>query len=129
MQINTWLQHQGFGFYDHKTFFDEYNLLGRGGIHLCRKGRQVLGVIYLRTASWKQKNSPAPTKGKEEGRTIHHPGLTMSCQMCLKAKKQHTGKEKPVNSSNLGCSVVPDGQGKEQEDQKQKHLQAETKTV
>lgn len=88
MQINTWLQHQGFGFYDHKTFFDEYNLLGRGGIHLSRKGRQMLGVIYLRTASWKQKNNPSPTKGKQEGSTRDDPGLRISFWVCLKAKKE-----------------------------------------
>lgn len=39
MQINIWLQLQGFGFYDHKTFFDKYSLLERHGVHLSRKGR------------------------------------------------------------------------------------------
>lgn len=42
-QIITWLCgwccHQGFGFHDHRTLFDDYNLLGRDGIQLTRKGK------------------------------------------------------------------------------------------
>lgn len=41
MQINTWCHCQGFGFYGHGMFFNKYRLLGRGGIHLSRRGRRI----------------------------------------------------------------------------------------
>ena len=47
MQINFWLhgwcRHEGFGFYDNGTFFDDYSLLGRDGIHLSRRGKGIFG--------------------------------------------------------------------------------------
>jgi len=47
MHINSWLHgwccREGFDFYDNRTFFSDYNLLGRDGIHLSRRGRGILG--------------------------------------------------------------------------------------
>ena len=47
MQINFWLRgwccREGFGFYDNETFFDDYSLLGRDGIHLSRRGKGIFG--------------------------------------------------------------------------------------
>ncbi|XP_040977090.1 uncharacterized protein LOC121232754 [Aquila chrysaetos chrysaetos] len=47
MQINFWLRGwcrcEGFGFYDNGTFFDDYSLLGRDGIHLSRRGKGIFG--------------------------------------------------------------------------------------
>lgn len=44
IHINFWLcgwyHHEGFGFYDNRTFFADYNLLGRDGIYLSRKARE-----------------------------------------------------------------------------------------
>lgn len=43
MQINFWLSdwchHEGFGIYDKKTFFDDYSLLEKDGIHLSRRDK------------------------------------------------------------------------------------------
>ena len=47
MQINFWLCgwccREGFGFYDNGTFFNDYSLLGRDGIHLSRRGKGIFG--------------------------------------------------------------------------------------
>ena len=47
MQINFWLHgwccREGFGFYDNGTFFNDYSLLGRDGIHLPRRGKGNFG--------------------------------------------------------------------------------------
>jgi len=47
MSINSWLRgwccHEGFGFYDNGTFFDDYNLLERDGTHLSRRGKGIFG--------------------------------------------------------------------------------------
>ncbi|KAM6036240.1 uncharacterized protein LJ206_001286 [Theristicus caerulescens] len=41
MHSNSWLRgwchREGFGFYDNEAFFDDYNMLGRDGIHLSRR--------------------------------------------------------------------------------------------
>lgn len=45
MEINFWLRgcchHEGLSFYDNGTFFDDYSLLGRHGIHLSRRGNGI----------------------------------------------------------------------------------------
>lgn len=45
LQIYTWPRGwchcQGFVFYNHRTFFNEYSLLERNGIHLPRRGRRI----------------------------------------------------------------------------------------
>lgn len=45
MQINTWLSGWwygwDFGLYGLRMLFDDYNLLGRDGIHLTRNGRRI----------------------------------------------------------------------------------------
>ncbi|KAK4816812.1 hypothetical protein QYF61_023499 [Mycteria americana] len=45
MQIKFWLlgwcRCEGFGFYDNRTFFDDYNLLQRDGIHMSRRGKGI----------------------------------------------------------------------------------------
>ncbi|GAB0184010.1 hypothetical protein GRJ2_000866300 [Grus japonensis] len=38
-----WCHREDFGFYDNGTFFDDYNLLERDGIHLSRKGKEIFG--------------------------------------------------------------------------------------
>lgn len=45
IHTNSWLwyQYEGFGFYDSGTFYEDYNLLRRDEIHLCRRGRAVFG--------------------------------------------------------------------------------------
>jgi len=47
MSINSWLRgwcrREGFGFYDNRTFFNDYNLLERDGIHPSRKGKGIFG--------------------------------------------------------------------------------------
>ena len=48
---------------------------------------RVPGVIQEQPPG-STRTSPSPTKGKEEGRTRDHPGLTMSFWVCLKAKKE-----------------------------------------
>jgi len=47
MNINSWLCgwccHEGLGFYDNGTFFNDYNLLGMDGIQLSRRGKRICG--------------------------------------------------------------------------------------
>ena len=47
MSISSWLRgwchSEGFDFYDNGTFFNNYNLLERDGIHLSRKGKGIFG--------------------------------------------------------------------------------------
>jgi len=47
MGINSWLhgwcRHEGFGFYDNGTFFNDNNPLKRHGTHLSRKGKGIFG--------------------------------------------------------------------------------------
>ncbi|GAB0210389.1 hypothetical protein GRJ2_003504700 [Grus japonensis] len=47
IHINSWLRvwchREGFGFYDNGTFYDDYNLLERDGIHLSRRGKGIFG--------------------------------------------------------------------------------------
>lgn len=59
MQINCWLRIwcccEGFVFYDNGTFFD-YSLLGRDGIHLSRRGKEIfyskLANLLRQTLNW-----------------------------------------------------------------------------
>lgn len=47
VQINFWLCGwcccEDFGFCDSRTFFDDCRLLGRDGIHLFRRGKEIVG--------------------------------------------------------------------------------------
>ena len=56
MQINFWLRgwchREGFGFYDNGTFFDDYSLLGRDGIHLSRRGKGIFGSRLANLVRW-----------------------------------------------------------------------------
>ena len=51
MNVNSWLHgwclHEDFGFYDNGTFFNDYNLLGKDGIHLSESN----GIFGSRLAS------------------------------------------------------------------------------
>ena len=56
MQINFWLcgwcRREGFGSYDNRTFFDDYSLLGRDGIHLSRRGKGIFGSRLANLVRW-----------------------------------------------------------------------------
>jgi len=41
--LHGWCHHKDFGFYDNRTLFDDYNLLGRDGINLSRRGKGIFG--------------------------------------------------------------------------------------
>ena len=56
MHINSWLRgwcrHEGFGFYDSKAFFEDYNMLGRDGIHLSRRGKGIFSNRLANLVRW-----------------------------------------------------------------------------
>lgn len=39
-----WLVQEAFVSYDSGTFYEDYKLLGKGGIHLLRRGRTTFGT-------------------------------------------------------------------------------------
>jgi len=47
MLINSWLcswgHCEGFCFYDNRTLFNDYNLLGMDGVHLSRRVQGIFG--------------------------------------------------------------------------------------
>lgn len=56
MQINFclcgWYSHEGFGFYDNWTFFNDLRVSGRNGIHLSRRGKEVSRKRLATVVRW-----------------------------------------------------------------------------
>lgn len=56
MQINFclcgWCFCEGFAFFDNRTFFYDYSLLGRDGIYLSRRGKVIFGSRLANLARW-----------------------------------------------------------------------------
>jgi len=50
--LRGWCHREGFGFYHNGTFFNDYNLLERDGIHLSRKGKGVVGSKLANLVWW-----------------------------------------------------------------------------
>lgn len=79
VQVNTrlhgWCHHQGIGFYDHGTFFEEYKFLRRDGIPLSRRAGEsslensptVNCIIHKWTGDWVAK--PLCSHKQQSGRT------------------------------------------------------------
>jgi len=46
-RLHGWCHREGFGFYDNKTFFSDYKMLGRDGIHLSTRSKRIFGSRLL----------------------------------------------------------------------------------
>lgn len=46
------MRHEGFGFYDNRTLFDDYNLLGSNGIYLSRRGNGIFNSRLAKLVMW-----------------------------------------------------------------------------
>ncbi|GAB0205522.1 hypothetical protein GRJ2_003017800 [Grus japonensis] len=123
MHINSWLcgwcRHKGFGFYNNRTFFDDYNLLGRDGIHLSGRGKAIFGsrlanlVRSWRTGEvpedWRKANVTLVfKKGKKEDpgnyRTVSLTSITGKVmeQLILGVTSKHVEENKVIGDGQHG---------------------------
>ncbi|PKU32392.1 rna-directed dna polymerase from mobile element jockey- hypothetical protein [Limosa lapponica baueri] len=107
MQINFWLHgwchHEGFGFYDNRTFFDDYSLLGRDGIQLPRRSKGISGSRLANLAN-QSSNKCSLAASQDENQKTNHLKCMYTNAHHLENKQEEL--ELCIQSENYGIVKI-----------------------